>query len=76
MDPKTKQLLYISKFAAIDCIPAIKPYLPHAVKAGASKEEIMTAYISNVPSRSLIHALPKLKEVSDSLDEILISSSA
>lgn len=76
MYSKEKQLQYISKFAAIDCIPAIKPYLPHAVEAGASKEEIMNAYISNVPSSRLVHVIPNLKQVSDSLDEILVSTSA
>jgi alkylhydroperoxidase/carboxymuconolactone decarboxylase family protein YurZ len=76
MDSKTKQLLYISRFASINCLPAIKPYLPHALKSGASKEEILTAYVTNIPPGTLVHVLPTLKEVSDSLDELLAGAGA
>ena len=76
MNSKAKQLLYISKFAAINCITAIIPYLPHALKAGATKEEIMTAYATNIPTSSLIYLLPQLQKVSDSLDDLIATAGA
>jgi alkylhydroperoxidase/carboxymuconolactone decarboxylase family protein YurZ len=74
LDPKKKQLEYISGFASIGYIPAIKPYLPHALRAGATKDEILSAYLASIPKGHLIHALPALKEVSDSVDEIIHTS--
>ena len=76
LDPKTKQLNYISSFAAIGYVPAIKPYLPHALKSGATKEEILSTYLSSVPVGGLVNVLPALREVSDTLDDILATTIA
>jgi alkylhydroperoxidase/carboxymuconolactone decarboxylase family protein YurZ len=75
LDPKTKQLQYISSFAAIGYVPAIKPYLPHALRSGATKEEILSAYLTSVPDGELVHVLPALREVSETLDDILAEKS-
>jgi alkylhydroperoxidase/carboxymuconolactone decarboxylase family protein YurZ len=74
LDPKTKQLQYIASFAAIGYVPAIKPYLPHALRSGATKEEILSAYLTSVPVGGLVNVLPALKEVSQTVDDLIAST--
>lgn len=74
LDPKTQQLIYISNLAALGYAPAIKSHLSLAIKAGASKEEILAALLTSVPAGGLVPVLPVLQEVSQTLDELLAHS--
>lgn len=71
LDPKTQQLIYISNLAALGYAPAVKSHLPLALKAGASKEEILAALLTSIPAGGLVPVLPLLKEVSLTLDDLL-----
>ncbi|MCR8634296.1 carboxymuconolactone decarboxylase family protein [Paenibacillus radicis (ex Xue et al. 2023)] len=71
LDPKTQQLIYISNLAALGYAPAIKSHLPLAIKAGASKDEILAALLTSIPAAGLVPVLPVLKEVAETLDELL-----
>lgn len=71
LDPKTQQLIYISNLAALGYAPAIKSHLPLALRNGASKEEILAALLTSIPAAGLVPVLPVLKDVSDTLDELL-----
>ena len=71
LDPKTQQLLYISNLAALGYAPAIQAHLPLALRAGASREEILAALLTSVPAAGLVPVLPVLQIVSDTLDKLL-----
>lgn len=43
LDEKTRQLVYIGVQTAVNYTPAVKAHIPFAVKAGATKDEIVGA---------------------------------
>jgi alkylhydroperoxidase/carboxymuconolactone decarboxylase family protein YurZ len=76
LDPKTQQLIYISNLAALGYAPAVKSHIPLALRAGASKEEILASLLTSVPAGGLVPILPVLREVAEVIDEFLAAQAA
>lgn len=49
LDARTKQLILIAVMTAQNYPPGVNAHVPHAVKAGASKEEIVEAVLTTLP---------------------------
>jgi alkylhydroperoxidase/carboxymuconolactone decarboxylase family protein YurZ len=69
LEPKTQQLLYISHLAANRYTPAVKAHIPMALKAGATKQEILEAIFISIPISGVIPVLHVLRDVLQFLAE-------
>lgn len=49
LDAKTRQLILIAVMTAQNYPPGVKAHVPQAVKAGATKEEILDAVLTPLP---------------------------
>lgn len=69
LDEKTKQLVYLGILTVLRYGPAIRAHIPMALKAGATKNEIIEAVMMSIPASGLCNFLSVLPEVLDELNQ-------
>jgi AhpD family alkylhydroperoxidase len=65
LDKKTKQLILIAVMAAQNYRPGVEAHVPQAVKAGATREEIVEAVLLTLPVAGINGLLESLPVIID-----------
>jgi len=65
LDKKTKQLILIAVMAVQGYRPGVEAHVPQAVKAGATREEIVEALVLTIPVAGINGVLDTLTAVLD-----------